>query len=177
MLLSATQPPLVKRRWRAPLWLPWLAAPAFMLLPIGGCGVAEQFLRGEQRAMTRNHAPAAVPDLVQVSSTATATRPIALPAMRLAGGEKSPQAGDDPMGRFAARLHEERSEPILGHDDFDGVILQVGAAEQGVDFGGPVRVGGLGHGGHDKVVASEGLELGVVDERMHRVFGDRVAGP
>lgn len=25
---------------RTPVWLPWLAAPAFLLLPIGGCGVA-----------------------------------------------------------------------------------------------------------------------------------------
>jgi len=27
----------------APLWLPWIAAPAFMLLPIGGCGIAASF--------------------------------------------------------------------------------------------------------------------------------------
>jgi hypothetical protein len=25
---------------RFPVWLPWLAAPFFMLLPIGGCGAA-----------------------------------------------------------------------------------------------------------------------------------------
>ncbi|MGB8853624.1 MAG: hypothetical protein WCC69_08670 [Pirellulales bacterium] len=31
-----------------PVWLPWLAAPLFMLLPIGGCGLA-----------TRLHRPAA----------------------------------------------------------------------------------------------------------------------
>ena len=31
-----------------PVWLPWLAAPLFMLLPIGGCGLA-----------TRIHRPAA----------------------------------------------------------------------------------------------------------------------
>lgn len=28
-----------------PVWLPWLAAPFFMLLPIGGCGVATRFHR------------------------------------------------------------------------------------------------------------------------------------
>jgi len=25
---------------RTPVWLPWLVAPLFMLLPIGGCGAA-----------------------------------------------------------------------------------------------------------------------------------------
>ena len=28
-----------------PVWLPWLAAPLFMLLPIGGCGVAARLHR------------------------------------------------------------------------------------------------------------------------------------
>lgn len=37
-----------------PVWLPWLAAPLFMLLPIGGCGLA-----------TRLHRPAAVQVAVQ----------------------------------------------------------------------------------------------------------------
>jgi hypothetical protein len=30
---------------RAPVWLPWLLAPAFLLLPIGGCGAAAAFRR------------------------------------------------------------------------------------------------------------------------------------
>lgn len=29
----------------APVWLPWLAAPLFMLLPIGGCGLAARLHR------------------------------------------------------------------------------------------------------------------------------------
>lgn len=28
------------RSWQAPVWLPWVTAPLFFLLPIGGCGVA-----------------------------------------------------------------------------------------------------------------------------------------
>lgn len=28
-----------------PVWLPWLAAPLFMLLPIGGCGLAARIHR------------------------------------------------------------------------------------------------------------------------------------
>lgn len=34
------------RRRGLPLWLPWIAAPVFMLLPIGGCGVADAVQRG-----------------------------------------------------------------------------------------------------------------------------------
>ena len=30
---------------RAPVWLPWLCAPLFQLLPIGGCGAAAAVLR------------------------------------------------------------------------------------------------------------------------------------
>ena len=30
---------------RLPVWLPWLAAPAFALLPIGGCGLATHLHR------------------------------------------------------------------------------------------------------------------------------------
>jgi hypothetical protein len=46
------------RRRGAPLWLPWLVAPAFMLLPIGGCGLAESFVRGDPRALQSAPAPA-----------------------------------------------------------------------------------------------------------------------
>jgi hypothetical protein len=50
------------RRRGAPLWLPWLVAPAFMLLPIGGCGLAESFVRGDPRALQSAPAPAEVDD-------------------------------------------------------------------------------------------------------------------
>jgi len=46
-LATPTSPPLLPSR-PLPVWLPWLAAPAFALLPIGGCGLA-----------TRLHRPAA----------------------------------------------------------------------------------------------------------------------
>ena len=46
------------RRFEAPLWLPWLAAPAFMLLPIGGCGVAESLGRHTARDSQPAPAPA-----------------------------------------------------------------------------------------------------------------------
>jgi hypothetical protein len=45
-----------------PLWLPWLAAPAFMLLPIGGCGLAASFVRGDPRALQSAPSPAAPVD-------------------------------------------------------------------------------------------------------------------
>lgn len=28
------------RSWQSPVWLPWVTAPLFFLLPIGGCGIA-----------------------------------------------------------------------------------------------------------------------------------------
>ncbi len=45
-------------RTRIPLWLPWLAAPAFALLPIAGCGLAAS-VRHADRA--QESAPPNVP--------------------------------------------------------------------------------------------------------------------
>lgn len=37
-------------RGRPPVWLPWLLAPAFFLLPIGGCGAVASLRRPDQAA-------------------------------------------------------------------------------------------------------------------------------
>jgi hypothetical protein len=42
---TVIDPPVGVRGGRAPVWLPWLVAPAFLLLPVGGCGAAAAFLR------------------------------------------------------------------------------------------------------------------------------------
>lgn len=38
------------------VWLPWLLSPAFLLLPIGGCGVAAAARRPTQMAAQRHRA-------------------------------------------------------------------------------------------------------------------------
>ena len=43
-----------------PVWLPWVLAPAFLLLPIGGCGVAAS-LRRPHAATLAGPVPAGVP--------------------------------------------------------------------------------------------------------------------
>lgn len=40
MLAPSTPTPSDSRPWQTPVWLPWVSAPLFFLLPIGGCGVA-----------------------------------------------------------------------------------------------------------------------------------------
>jgi len=40
MPASSTPPDSAPRPWQTPVWLPWVSAPLFFLLPIGGCGVA-----------------------------------------------------------------------------------------------------------------------------------------
>jgi hypothetical protein len=52
------------------VWLPWVLAPAFLLLPIGGCGVAAS-LRRPHAAMLAGNAPAVVP----VETVATVVPP------------------------------------------------------------------------------------------------------
>ena len=56
-LMPASQPPITTlpttRATALQVWLPWLCAPAFLLLPIGGCGLA---------AGLRRPALAAAPD-------------------------------------------------------------------------------------------------------------------
>jgi hypothetical protein len=39
---AAMSDPGPVRRREMPVWLPWLAAPAFALLPVMGCGAAAQ---------------------------------------------------------------------------------------------------------------------------------------
>jgi hypothetical protein len=40
MLAPSTPTPSASRSRQPPVWLPWVSAPLFFLLPIGGCGVA-----------------------------------------------------------------------------------------------------------------------------------------
>ncbi len=49
-----------RRRSGPPVWLPWVLAPGFLLLPIGGCGVAAT-LRRPATAACAASAPASVP--------------------------------------------------------------------------------------------------------------------
>jgi hypothetical protein len=57
---------------RTPVWLPWLFAPVFLFLPIGGCGVAAA-IRRQAEAVP---AVASEPPLPgPVATVATVTRP------------------------------------------------------------------------------------------------------
>jgi hypothetical protein len=60
----------------AVVWFPWLCAPAFLLLPIAGCGVAAAIGRPESTATTAK-TPAVSPPLVPITSVVTV-----LPARR-----------------------------------------------------------------------------------------------
>lgn len=53
-----------------PLWLPWLAAPVFALLPVAGCGVAATLRHGQ--AVAASTAPVRPPPLVPVTAVVTA---------------------------------------------------------------------------------------------------------
>ena len=57
---------------RAPVWLPWLAAPAFMLLPIAGCGAAASLRHGGTVAAVPAEQP---PPLVPTEAVVTALPP------------------------------------------------------------------------------------------------------
>lgn len=59
------------RRREMPVWLPWLAAPAFALLPIAGCGAAASLRHAAQTAA----APAGSPPLVPITAIVTALPP------------------------------------------------------------------------------------------------------
>ncbi|MBU6310179.1 MAG: hypothetical protein KJS77_10585 [Planctomycetes bacterium] len=61
-----TSPSPRPRSWQPPVWLPWLSAPAFFLLPIGGCGVAAAARRPPAAAST-----AAIPPLPGPAPVAT----------------------------------------------------------------------------------------------------------
>jgi hypothetical protein len=60
------------RRRELPVWLPWLAAPAFALLPIAGCGAAATLKTAAQTAAA---SAAASPPLVPIAAVVTALPP------------------------------------------------------------------------------------------------------
>jgi hypothetical protein len=61
-------------RLHLPVWLPWLLAPGFTLLPIAGCGAAAAFQRSQGIAET---APCSgsPPPLVPVTAVVTMVSP------------------------------------------------------------------------------------------------------
>jgi hypothetical protein len=61
------------RRREMPVWLPWLAAPAFALLPVMGCGAAAQLRKGPAAAGPQRTARSA-PPLVPIAAVVTAVR-------------------------------------------------------------------------------------------------------
>jgi len=60
------------RRREIPVWLPWLAAPAFALLPIAGCGAAASLRHAAHTATASAPAP---PPLVPITAVVTALPP------------------------------------------------------------------------------------------------------
>lgn len=54
-----------------PVWLPWLLAPAFALLPVLGCGAAATLKHGRSVAIG-SVSPAVTPPLVPVTAVVTA---------------------------------------------------------------------------------------------------------
>ena len=63
-----SQPP---HRHGIPIWLPWVLAPGFLLLPISGCGLAATLRRSAFAAAAVDSAPQS-PALVPVTTVATA---------------------------------------------------------------------------------------------------------
>ncbi|MFM7136179.1 MAG: hypothetical protein ACKO1M_03790 [Planctomycetota bacterium] len=61
------------RRREMPVWLPWLAAPAFALLPIAGCGAAASLRHAAPTRATANTPPA--PPLVPITAVVTTLPP------------------------------------------------------------------------------------------------------
>jgi hypothetical protein len=59
------------RRRHLPVWLPWLAAPAFAFLPVAGCGAAAALRHGRAvaEAPSQDHPR---PRLVPVTAVVTA---------------------------------------------------------------------------------------------------------
>ena len=58
-----------------PVWLPWILAPAFLLLPVGGCGVAASLRRPHAATLAGNQ-PATVP-VTTVATVAPPNRTVA----------------------------------------------------------------------------------------------------
>jgi len=71
---AAISDPGPVRRREMPVWLPWLAAPAFALLPVMGCGAAAQLRHGPAAAGPERTARAA-PPLVPIAAVVTAVQP------------------------------------------------------------------------------------------------------
>lgn len=69
--IAASLPADIPQR-TAPVWLPWVVAPAFLLLPIGGCGAAASLRLPRQVAACEipQRQPAA-PPLVPVAAIMT----------------------------------------------------------------------------------------------------------
>ncbi|MDA1201910.1 MAG: hypothetical protein O3C39_09530 [Planctomycetota bacterium] len=57
-----------------PVWLPWLAAPAFALLPVMGCGAAAQW-RADRGPVRQRQTVRAAPPLVPIAAVVTAVQP------------------------------------------------------------------------------------------------------
>ena len=76
---AAISDPGPVRRREMPVWLPWLAAPAFALLPVMGCGAAAQLRHGPAAAGPAAAGPErtarAAPPLVPIAAVVTAVRP------------------------------------------------------------------------------------------------------
>jgi len=62
--------PREPRPARGPVWLPWLCAPLFLLLPIGGCGAAAAVLRRPLYATAASDLPLPGPE-APVATVAT----------------------------------------------------------------------------------------------------------
>jgi hypothetical protein len=73
-MASDTPDPALPRRREMPVWLPWLAAPAFALLPMAGCGAAAS-LRHAAHTSTAAAAAVAPPPLVPITAVVTALPP------------------------------------------------------------------------------------------------------
>ena len=58
------------RRRHLPVWLPWLAAPAFAFLPVAGCGAAAALRHGRAVAEAPPQ-PAPNPPLVPITAVVT----------------------------------------------------------------------------------------------------------
>lgn len=71
--MNERRPAALPRR-PLPVWLPWLLAPAFALLPIMGCGAAATLKHGRSRVLGGRPA-AASPPLVPVTAVVTAVSP------------------------------------------------------------------------------------------------------
>jgi hypothetical protein len=64
---TAPRPPV---RGGIPIWLPWVLAPGFLLLPIAGCGAAATLRRSAFKAAPTADSAGSPPALVPVMTVA-----------------------------------------------------------------------------------------------------------